>query len=304
MTCGACASPVSQPWGRAIDIEYFTTDREFIYYRCGACAALTIDPMPIDQIQQIYPANYYSYSPSAESLVVKIKNLLDRRRYRKLLRRVEAGSINVLDVGGGYGLTLNLLKSADKRIASTTVVDFDANAKAIAEGYGHEFHLGGIESFAGGRTFELILLLNLIEHVADPLGVLLKVGGLLSDGGTIVLQTPNYRSLDASIFRQRSWGGFHCPRHWVLFDRASFDDLCRRASLRIVEFSYTQGAPFWAWSIMNELRKRGIVSYGKERPVAYHPLTGVLMAVFAAIDFARGRFWKTSQMIVVLQKAG
>jgi hypothetical protein len=147
-------------------------------------------------------------------------------------------------------------------------------------------------------------MLNLIEHVANPLAVLQKVRGLLADGGLILVQTPNYRSLDATLFRRLVWGGFHCPRHWVLFDRAAFQQICRAASLEIEAFSYTQGAPFWAWSIMYQLRKLGLVKYDRERPVGDHPLTSILMAAFAAFDLARGLVFKTSQMVAVLRKSG
>jgi SAM-dependent methyltransferase len=258
--------------------------------------------MPVDRLDTIYPTNYYSYNPGAASLVVRIKNALDRRRFKKLLDRIQAKTLNILDVGGGYGLTLNVLKDVDARITSTSVVDFDPSAKAIAEELGHAFHLGGIEGYSADRQFELILLLNLIEHVSNPQAVLNKVAALLSADGLILLQTPNFRSLDADIFRKRSWGGFHCPRHWVLFDRESLRAVCERANLEIVDFTYTQGAPFWAWSIMNELRKLRLVSYGRERPVAYHPLTSLLMALFAAFDLVRGSVFKTSQMVVVLRK--
>ena len=31
------------------------------------------------------------------------------------------------------------------------------------------------------------------------------------------MKTPNVEGLDAKLLRHRNWGGYHAPRHWVLF---------------------------------------------------------------------------------------
>ena len=98
-------------------------------------------------------------------------------------------------------------------------------------------------------------MLNLIEHVADPVGVLRKAVDLLAPGGRIYIKTPNFRALDAILFRHRNWGGYHCPRHFVLFSRKGFAAAAARAGLRIEEFAYTQGTPFWSVSVLDQLRR-------------------------------------------------
>ena len=47
--------------------------------------------------------------------------------------------------------------------------------------------------------------------------------------------------------------------------------------------------------------ERGLVRISRQRPVVYHPLFGVLAAAFAALDFVRRPFAKTSQMFFVLE---
>ncbi len=70
-------------------------------------------------------------------------------------------------------------------------------------------------------------MLNLIEHVRRPDEVLAKARSLLTPDGFALIKTPNYDALDARIFRHRSWGGYHAPRHFVLFDRDSFARVAR-----------------------------------------------------------------------------
>jgi SAM-dependent methyltransferase len=187
-------------------------------------------------------------------------------------------------------------------VTHTQVVDIDEGARPAAERSGHDFFCGRIEDVPTDQKFDLILMLNLIEHVADPVSVLQKSKGLLSPKGRIYVKTPNFRALDATIFRNMNWGGYHCPRHFVLFSKNSFDMLAQKAGLEIGSFSYTQGAPFWAISILEILRRFGIVRISRQRPSIYHPLTPLLQAAGAAFDFARKPFMRLSQMVIVLKQ--
>lgn len=215
---------------------------------------------------------------------------------------MSAQQINVLDVGGGTGWILDVLKKTDKRIEHTQVVDIDEKAKSIAEKNGHAYFEGTIESFNTDKRFHLILMLNLIEHVAEPLAVLQKAESLLTPGGMIVIKTPNTNSWDARLFKRSYWGGLHCPRHWVIFSEKSFRLLLQSTSLKINKLKYTQGAPFWAFSIIAALSRKKIIHTSAQKPVIFHWLFAPLAALFAVFDFVRKPFAKTSQMFILLGK--
>ncbi len=300
-TCLACGSNGSVWWANATDGEYFTTREQFGYFRCESCGVLFIDPVPRDQLAEIYPQNYYSFCSPADSLVQRLKRKLDQRLFRRLLKELPGNTLSLLDVGGGAGWELNWIRELDPRIRFTQVVDIDPGAEATARANGHEYFCGRAEELATERRFDLILMLNLIEHVEDPRSVLAKMRGLLTPHGRILLKTPNTDSLDARLFRHRNWAGYHCPRHWVLFTRESLVALAGKVGLRVDDFHYTQGAPFWAASILYRLHLHGMASLGKDRPAWYHPLFGVLSALSATFDFLRMPFSKPSQMFVTLK---
>ena len=119
----------------------------------------------------------------------------------------------------------------------------------------------------------------------------------------VLIKTPNIDSLDYRWFQHRNWGGFHCPRHWVLFQRESFLSLATKAGLSVSRFAYTQGAPFWAVSVLAALQERQLIRLGANRPAYQHPLYRVLTLLFAAFDFLRRPLAKTSQMFVILVRA-
>jgi hypothetical protein len=77
-----------------------------------------------------------------------------------------------------------------------------------------------------------------------------------------------------------------------------------RTGLAVHDFHYTQGAPFWAASVLVHLAERGLVSITRERPVLRHPLFPSLLAGFASFDFLRGALGaKLSQMVVTLSRS-
>lgn len=280
------------------------TPDEFRFFHCVACDILFIAPMLADRLDLIYPLNYYSFQQhSAKNIIARIKEWLDQRMFRRLLQKVPSSKIDVLDIGGGTGWLLDILREIDPRIAITQVVDIDAAAEREAHLKGHLFFPGQIEEFRSERAFDLILLLNVIEHVAQPDLVLRHIATMLSTHGRVLIKTPNFRALDARLFRHRSWGGYHCPRHFVLFSRKSLEQVLAGAGLQIEQFYYTQGAPFWAASILELLRRHGLVTVSAERPSVFHPLTPLLQAVAAGFDFARAPFFPLSQMVVVVRRS-
>ena len=144
-------------------------------------------------------------------------------------------------------------------------------------------------------------MLNLIEHVESPSELLKKAKSLLARDGILLIKTPNFESLDARIFKNLSWGGYHCPRHWVLFSMSSLEKLTHSLGFKAVSKKYTQGSPFWTWSLLHLLHKNGLIHLSAERPTAQHPLNPLLSLLFAAFDFIRLPFFKTSQMYFVLK---
>ncbi|MEQ1676364.1 MAG: class I SAM-dependent methyltransferase [Chitinophagaceae bacterium] len=286
----------------AKDYEYFSVPGEFSYYGCNDCGAIFIHPVPVSLLKKIYPPNYYSFVNKRKNIVVRLKEWLDKRYFKKILKRLPGKELSVLDVGGGTGWMLDVLKNTDSRILFTQSVDIDSAAKNVAEENGHAYFEGTIEDFVTTKKFDLILLLNLIEHVADPLAVLQKAETVLSPGGVIVIKTPNTDSLDARIYKRSYWGGLHCPRHWVIFSEKSFRHLLLSTGLKIKKLNYTQGAPFWAFSIIASLYRKKMVRISANRPIIFHWLFAPISAGFAIFDFIRRPFAKTSQLFIILHK--
>ena len=305
MDCPVCGSGAVERFATARDKEYFTTDEEYTYVRCTACTAVYVDSPPVDRLDVIYPPNYYSYADleSAPHLTDRVKEWLDARMMRKLLDRIPGDALRVLDVGGGTGWSLTHARRVCSRVVETHEVDMDASAAPFAEKAGHVYHCTPVEQFTSPVRFDLIMMLSVIEHVPDPGRVLARMSELLSDRGVLLVKTPNTATLDCRLFRHRNWGGYHCPRHFVLFTRDGLAELAGRCGLRVVDSHYTQGAPQWAVSVIGRLHDRGWIRLGPDRPAHEHPSYVPLTALFAAFDFVRAPFAPTAQMIMTFSRA-
>lgn len=300
--CPACKSSDSVLYGRYSDEEYFTSSDQFDYWRCRRCQSVFLHPLPLSRLAEIYPSNYYSFSAGEGGLVLRAKEWLDSLYLRRILRGISGNQLDVLDIGGGAGQTLSLVRSLDNRVSFTQVVDLDPAAAGQARAAGHAYDCCRVEEFASERRFHLVLMLNLIEHVEAPDGVLRSVASLLAPGGVILVKTPNIDALDARIFRNTYWAGLHVPRHWTLFNRSAFEAMLAGTGLAVRRFDYTQGAPFWAASLLAAWRRRGWVSISRSRPAVSHLLFGPLGALFAMVDLIRLPWARTSQMRLLLSR--
>jgi SAM-dependent methyltransferase len=289
-----------------VDVEYETTADRFAYRLCAACDLLAIDPVPADRLAEIYPPGYYSFAGGEDalgrrSLVARAKAALDRRTFQRVLALAGTGAPSVLDVGGGTGEIAAGLVAAAGPGARGTVVDFDRASTEVAERRGLSVATCRFEEFETDERFDVILLLNLVEHVADPIATMRRAGELLAPGGVLWIQTPNFRALDARLFRRRNWAGLHCPRHWVIFSRAGLATGLSRSGLEPVSLRATQGGAFWAASILGVVRERrpGRVGTPLVRDRFFLPLA----AAGAGFDLLTSPVRDASQVVCLARRA-
>lgn len=303
--CPVCAAPLGERWASAVDVEYETTADRFDYLICSSCDLLAIDPVPSERLLEIYPPDYYSFAAGDDGLrdraglvagiVARAKAALDRRTFRRVLEFAGTRSPRILDVGGGTGEIAAALVAAAARGASATVVDFDPESTAVAARRGLDVATCRFEEFETDARYDVILMLNLIEHVEDPIGTMRRAGELLTPNGVVWIQTPNFRALDARIFRHRNWAGLHCPRHWAIFSRAGLERALGRAQLAPLWLRPTQAGAFWAASILGVLRRRQPGRRG--RPLVRDPFFAPLAAAGAGFDLVTGPLRAASQVV-------
>jgi 2-polyprenyl-3-methyl-5-hydroxy-6-metoxy-1,4-benzoquinol methylase len=298
MKCRLCPSTDLTPADRdVLDFEY-RAPGSYTYWRCGACGLLNIDPTPDDATLNLaYPPTYHAYQPQPTALARMMKTRYWRKKARRCARLVPPEAA-ILDAGCASGDLMMELKALG--YANVRGLDFSEKAVDAARRRGLDVHQGELEAAPfEDRGFDLIVMTNFIEHVHEPVQTLKRCGALLRPDGVILGETPNVDSWDYAIFR-RQWGGYHTPRHLVLFNTDNLALLAGKAGLRVRSVTNLLQPAHWALSVQNRLQTSPLkpqVRNGRSR------LFTPLLLLSLPLNVAQMLVSKTSLVEFVFQKA-
>lgn len=266
--CCVCGTDDGEPVGVGEDFEYWTSPDTFLAVQCPDCRLVYLSPRPaVEELPRIYPAEYHAYDFSAKDfgLVYKIRRRLEARRVLAYARGLTSGA-KILDIGCGDGFHLRLLKDFGDKSWQLEGVELDERAVAAARNSDLTVHHGDVEELSlPENSYNLILLIMTIEHVADPAAILSAARDLLKPGGLIVIVTDDAASPSFKMFSGRHWGGYHFPRHWNLFDRKNLAQLAQNCGLEPVRIQSMMSPVNWVYSIHNYLSDRGWPSWLRNR---------------------------------------
>ena len=282
------------------DFEYRTTgDQEFQLCRCGACGTVVLDPRPADhEIARLYPPEYEPYRFERLNPVVKAGRNAVQRRKAALLTRVVPNGGTIVDVGCGNGSLLRLLKADFGDRFHLIGWDYPGPHLRPIVAQGIETIAAPIEAIHVPRNVDLFVLNQVIEHVAHPDRLVAMLAEALKPGGHLFIETPDTDGLDAHWFAGRYWGGYHIPRHLVLFNQQTLRALLERSGMQVVESAHLASPAFWVQSLhhlASESRFPALASLATLRNVP-------LVACAVMIDLLCGRFAQTSNQRVVARR--
>src|SRR5262249_5403736 len=157
-------------------------------------------------------------------------------------------------------------------------------------------YFGRIEDVADQlpeNAFDLIVILQVLEHVEEPALVVGTLAKLLGANGVLIIETPNTKSLDVNIFRNRYWGGYNFPRHWNLFDKNALTRMVEGNALAVKQFNFLPAQTFWVYSLHHIVDDRASIS---SLAKFLDPFQNVfLIGIATAFDIVRARLgFKTS----------
>lgn len=285
--CSCCGSQHYVVAATGRDYIYHGTQDTFDYVTCSNCGHFYLNPRPcIDALSLMYPANYGTFSnrfSSRLNLLGRVKKIVNRRRLKAVLKHLAPGS-RVLDVGCGNGELLLALRE-ERPDLQLFGLDwyFPTETRRALEAedvFLFESPLEG--ALLPDEPFDLIVMLQLIEHLWQPEEGVRRLAAALSDGGRLLIETPNTDGWDRRIFADGLWGGYYFPRHLNLYNHKRLADLIGRAGLE-VETDRNLPAPLiWIYSLQAAIQQRfgwksrlGILVSVKNIP---------LIAIFALID--------------------
>ena len=205
--------------------------------RCRACPMwfkVLTDP---DGIPTAYPGEYGDDALAAAYLVSSAARSL----FLRVLAGVQVNSFGamprLLDIGAAQGALLE--EAARMGFAAEGVDHCEANVSA-ARSKGLAVTHAAAEDLSVRDTFDVITMMDIIEHLQDPLGVLRMAYRGLKPGGELVVYTPNHRAAVVVLSKVLHAAGIRYPvqeifgrNHLVFFDDRSLPLALEKAGFEV-----------------------------------------------------------------------
>ena len=193
--------------------------------------------LPTDEeLQRYYRDKYYqegcgSYEVDYSEEELRWRDLVADLHLRMAERLNSANPKRVLDVGCGEGFLMEAFSRAGH-----DVYGIDFSQKGLARMHPHllpRLKQGNVftileELVAGGVAYDIVSLMNIVEHVKDPVGLLCDLKSLLGPGSLLIIKVPNDFSPLHDLLRcmgkqDRWWVGY--PDHLSYFNKESMECL-------------------------------------------------------------------------------
>ena len=169
----------------------------FKFLRCINCEMVMMNPIPSPSyLDKLYNSPEMeinlSGSPINEGLIATGGEDLEF-----ITKHIREGKL--LDIGtGGGGFLINAGKIFKAE-------GLDINEKHVEKGneYGLKIHKGYSSNFNPSTKYDVITMLQVIEHLPDPMSVINDAKRLVNDKGYLYVACPNYSSKSMKLFKER-----------------------------------------------------------------------------------------------------
>ena len=224
-------------------VPKYSRDR-FDYIECPACSAIYISPLPTPDD---FRAMYANTSELFVTPTYRDKNRVEMvekyfvNRLKAVLskaRRDVGSEIRVLEIGAG----LAWMCRAAKLLNPKSLTHAQDIGNAIPEGCVgvDEYYFGEIQDlkFKFGKSYDVISLTHVIEHLPDPVRDLTEIGGLLAPSGIVFVTAPhrpiNWTANNDFVSAWQNYSLNHVPAHLTYFAKNTMIAAAGRSNLELI----------------------------------------------------------------------
>lgn len=217
---------------------------------CRACGFVFANPVPHPDVLDLYRGmEDQPYQDTSFARRAQMRTLLD------LMSTHRPRGRTLLDIGAGTGFMV-----AEARARGLDAQGIEPSRWCVERAAA----VNRVDLLCGTVTeqidrlgrYDLVTLIDVVEHTPDPLGMIREAAALLSPGGALLIVTPDIGSVAARLTGR--WWWHHRVAHVGYFNRRSMRRAMREAGLTLEADTYA------TW--------RFPASYLAERLVRYVPV--------------------------------
>jgi 2-polyprenyl-3-methyl-5-hydroxy-6-metoxy-1,4-benzoquinol methylase len=207
----------------------------------------------------------------------------------------------LIDVGCGDGGFLSLMRDAGWEVAG---IEPDPAAASFAQQTRSVPVVAAnlADAQLDDESVDAVALSHVIEHAADPVGLLRECRRILKPQGKLIVVTPNLASQGHHAFRE-AWVHLDPPRHLYLFSPATLRDCCERVGLQVETLRTSARTAAWVWAASDTIRRKG--SFRREVDFTWRRrMQGMTLLVQEEIARRRDSGDQSGEELVLIAGAG
>lgn len=175
-------------------IKKYNLNKDFSIYNCKKCNTDLLYPIPTkNDIKQTTDQSYFEAYSDKSIKEFKIKD------FNRMLGEISKNRIkSVLEVGCANAYIVeHLLKN---QVQAFGIELFPEVARMAQKRFKDKrIYVGKFERYQFKKKFDLIIMLDLIEHLENPMDALKKAKEILNPDGHIIILTPDITSFSRTI---------------------------------------------------------------------------------------------------------
>ena len=180
---------------------------EFDVAKCNKCGLIFQRPRFSDEeIQSFYSEDYYKgkadYKYIDERENIKGSAYVWKKRLKKILKNLkhkDGKNLKILDIGCSFGGFINEAKKMDFDVYGLDVSEYSVNYARNELGLNNVKAGELSKGMYDENFFDVITMVEVIEHVKNPREILTEIYRILKPGGIVLLQTANMDGKQAKV---------------------------------------------------------------------------------------------------------
>ena len=197
--------------------------------QCGNCSFVFSSRIPNEKEL----VDFYGQYPIAESL-----SAITKKRYDEWLAEFEPyrKTNNILDVGCGDGYFLQSARDKGWNVYGT---EFTTRQVENCKAKGISMHQGVLDvANYEPEFFDVIVSIEVIEHINNPNTELQKFNTLCRKGGAVYVTTPNFNALSRNYLKG-TWNILAYPEHLSYYTKKTLCFAFQRNGFKVENFQST-----------------------------------------------------------------
>lgn len=234
------------PLCQSKNIKPFLKRKEKDLMICLECNLVFVHPFPSKkEVEKIYTQEEFikraSNDPTKAGFSIYLKEeTLIRKRFKRrvaLIKKFKKKG-KLLDIGCSTGFFLSEAQKAGYDVYGIDIMDFAVDF-CRKRGLKNVFK-GTLEKVKLPREkFDIIVAMEILEHLWDPKVFLKKVSQLLNQEGILLVSVPNRKSLGARLMG-KFWVGYHNYQHLFIFEPETMKRLFSQYGFKVVKAEYEE----------------------------------------------------------------